>query len=948
MDSRESPATISADLAALAPKLARSGQIFDDPRQACGAALEELQSRERWLLIFDNARQPDDLAGYLPAHGTGDVLITSTDFHWQSVGKVQAVNAWTRPESIEFLRRRLGGIDEPHAADQLAAALGDLPLALEQAAACIEQADILIAQYLNDYEALWAEMLGQGRPLGSYPIPVAMTWELSFRRIESLNPVAAQLLTLCGFFSPDEIPLSMIENSADVLPPELAYGLLDVQARGEALNLLERFSLAKTAEGIISIHGVIAAMAQDRLLPADRMNWATLALRLASAGFSFDSQNPSSWHACAAVLPHALCSTTYAHSAGVVPTEVVNMLSRIGRFLLKQGNYSEARGLLEMAYALVKTTYGPKSAPAADIANNLARVRHRLGDLAGASALYDAAMEIDAKNYGPDDPHLATVANNSAMTLVELGRLPLARERFEWAIGVFRKSYPKNHPKIASVMNNLGFVLMQLRDYETARQWLEQSLTITESTFGANHPQVACIAVNLGAALAQGRHAPARNLFDRALLIDKAAFGANHPAVARDLLNLAQLLSDQENFDEAVRLLERRPGDHRGVVRIAASGNRAVPAGTQPRPQGHRRRRPGRGLHDAGLGRHGPAGHAITRNHRGRRRDVGVRRLLPRDSGRVGVPAHRRWTTKQRWASTPTLQTTDSPAAQPTPDFPRLREMGIDPQCLTALLSRLVESPHRHQGRGQVGANVRPIRVGPDSRKIVRDRQVRRRFLSVSSRLASLNCASTLSGRRGGFGVLRKSAVPVAHGQQRIAVMHPHLGVARVKLDGPAVELHRLFGPVLFYQKQPHAVHSDGEIGGQAKRPVEFPLGGNRVAVVFHDDAPFQMRQRLIGTACKAWRNTAAPRRGLCPARRTVDRSGWTNPHIHRRGFPRPSNSRDCRQPYFSRAQTGSDRDNPDARSGRRGRQELPTAPTARKCLSPAAASTIRPMLAWY
>ena len=50
---------------------------------------------------------------------------------------------------------------------------------------------------------------------------------------------------------------------------------------------------------------------------------------------------------------------------------------------------------------------------------------------------------------------------------------------------------------------------------------------------------------------------PVRKLFDRALLIDQTAFGAHHPAVVRDLLNLAQLLSDQGNFDEAVRLLER-------------------------------------------------------------------------------------------------------------------------------------------------------------------------------------------------------------------------------------------------------------------------------------------------------------------------------------------------------------------------------------------------------
>jgi len=554
----ETQATITADLAALAPKLARSGQIFDGPRQACNAALEELQNRDRWLLIFDNARQPGDIAPFLPVRSSGHVLITSLNSHWQSAAQIQPVNAWQREESIEFLRVQLGGLDERHAADQLAAALGDLPLALDQAAACINQADMTVGQYLQDYENLWAEMLGRGKAMGSYPVHAAMTWEISFRRIESLNPAAAQFLTLCGFFSPDEISLSLIENGAAELRHELAYVLLDPASRSDALNLLERFALIKTGDGIISIHGVIAAMAQDRLDTEERVKWATIALRITSAAFNFDSQNPISWKSCTEILPHALSSTMHAQSAGVEPREVVEMLSRIGRFLLKQGNYAEARTLLEMAYTLVQSNFGARTMQAADICNNLARVRHRLGDLAGASALYDIALSIDSANYGADDPHVATVANNSAMTLVELGRLDEARQRFEWAAQVFGKNYPKNHPKVASVMNNLGFVLMQLKDYDAARQWLEQSLVITESTFGANHPQAACIAVNLGAALrAQGRFAPARKLLDRALLIDQTAFGPNHPAVSRDLLNLAQLLCDEEKFGEAIPLLER-------------------------------------------------------------------------------------------------------------------------------------------------------------------------------------------------------------------------------------------------------------------------------------------------------------------------------------------------------------------------------------------------------
>jgi hypothetical protein len=269
----ETQATITADLAALAQPLARAGQQFESSRQACNAAIEALQRRDRWLLIFDNARQASDLAPFLPRKAGGDILITSINSNWQNGAEIQPVNAWKREESIEFLRQRLGGLDEVHAADQLSAALGDLPLAMDQAAACITQADIGVGQYLKDYENLWAEMLTHARPMGSYPAQAAMTWELSFRRIESINPVAAQFLTLCGFFAPDEIPLAMIESASAELPSELAFFLMDTAARVDALNLLERFALARVGEGVISLHGVIAAMVQDRLDAEDRARW---------------------------------------------------------------------------------------------------------------------------------------------------------------------------------------------------------------------------------------------------------------------------------------------------------------------------------------------------------------------------------------------------------------------------------------------------------------------------------------------------------------------------------------------------------------------------------------------------------------------------------------------------------------------------------------------------
>jgi tetratricopeptide (TPR) repeat protein len=578
-------ATLAADLAALAPRLTNQPMPFSGPRQASAAAMEELRRRDRWLLIFDDIKRPQDLAPYLGAGLKGQVLITSTSLNWETPAVCHLVEAWSRSESVDYLEKRLRTTQGRQDADQLASALGDLPLALEQAAACIEQSLISYYDYLSDFENLWAELIGTRRKVGPYPTHVTMAWELSFRRIEMLNHTSAQLLTLCAFFASEKIPLQMILDAAHELPREMEAGIKDSASLNEAADILQKFALARFDHDTIWVHGVVSALIQDRLSNADRAAWATMAAYIAMNAFPFDSQNPQTWRACLDVLPHVLMATTNAQNAGVASQVVIELLSRTGRFILKQGQYGDARDLLQMALSLVGNT---KSALASDIGNNLARALHRLGDLSAASNLYENALQIDRAIYGPGDARFATVANNSAMTLVEMGMLAEARERFGWALAVYQKTYPPDHPKTASVMNNLGFVLLQQRDYAAARLCLERAMAITEKAIGPSHPQLACIAVNLGGALrGEKSFAAARKLYERAIAIDEEAYGPNHVSVARDLLSLGQLMSDQGDYEGAVKELERALGinenaygpDHRETALCLDELGRALKAG---------------------------------------------------------------------------------------------------------------------------------------------------------------------------------------------------------------------------------------------------------------------------------------------------------------------------------------------------------------------------------
>ncbi len=118
------------------------------------AVRQWLSQNGKWLLIFDNAGEPQDLTAYLPQGGGGQVLITSRNPVWLGVARpLDRAGLGPRPSPWPFSQAHgagegTEGAGEKAAAGQLAEELGDLPLALEQAGAYIEACGCSIAHYL--------------------------------------------------------------------------------------------------------------------------------------------------------------------------------------------------------------------------------------------------------------------------------------------------------------------------------------------------------------------------------------------------------------------------------------------------------------------------------------------------------------------------------------------------------------------------------------------------------------------------------------------------------------------------------------------------------------------------------------------------------------------------------------------------------------------------------
>ena len=121
------------------------------------AVLGELHQRGRWLLVFDNAKDPVDVSPWLPGGG-GHLLITSRARAWAEVAMPVEVDVLARAESVALLQGRVAGLGAVEAG-RLAADLGDLPLAVAQAAGFLAETGMPAAQYLELLETQAGKLL---------------------------------------------------------------------------------------------------------------------------------------------------------------------------------------------------------------------------------------------------------------------------------------------------------------------------------------------------------------------------------------------------------------------------------------------------------------------------------------------------------------------------------------------------------------------------------------------------------------------------------------------------------------------------------------------------------------------------------------------------------------------------------------------------------------------
>jgi Tfp pilus assembly protein PilF len=367
-------------------------------------------------------------------------------------------------------------------------------------------------------------------PSKDYPATVATTWEISFRQVEKDSPAGADLLNLCAFFAPDDIPKDLIRDGAKHLPAPLAGAVTNPLTFDDAVKPLRRYSLIEAANDMLSVHRLVQAIVRDRLTEETRKQWAEAAVRLIADIFPSDSDDVRTWHECERLLPHARTVADHAEELAVAPDATGYLLNQIGLYLKERAQFSEAKRLYERAVVIGEKALPPNDADLPGRLNNLAMVLAEIGDLNGAYDYFKRVLTGSEVVLGANDPRIITILNNLGGILTEMGKPEEASRYHERALRTAETAFGPDHPKVATYLNNLGGVRMDLGDPSKAREFFQRALKIDEATYGPDHPNVAIRLNNLGMVLLDsGDLSGAKAHYERALKILRKFLGDDHP-----------------------------------------------------------------------------------------------------------------------------------------------------------------------------------------------------------------------------------------------------------------------------------------------------------------------------------------------------------------------------------------------------------------------------------
>jgi tetratricopeptide (TPR) repeat protein len=588
----ERPGQIGQSLVELAKRL---GLVTTSEANVAGPAVREALREgrpfSRWLLIFDNADSPEQVRPYFPTGGTGTILVTSRNRRWGLVGGSLDVDVFTREESKQLLRGPGPEIADEEA-EALAEALGDLPLALVQAAAWRAETGMPVSEYLRLFESKRNELL-ETAPPPDYQLPVAAAWNVSLDHLETRSPAALRLLQLCSYFAPDPISRSILSGPGSrSIFPELDSALTDPMKLARAIREINRYSLARIDHrtNSIEMHRLVQLVLFNRMSPEEQHQMREGAHSLMAASDPKAPTSPDSWPRYAELYSHVIASAAVRSDQPWVRQLVMNIAKYLyywgdhevsvdfsenawktwlelfgeedeqtllmGQWLTWMywavGRYREASDLVEHVRRVYERTASPDSEDAIDAIQTEAVVRRAEGRFLDSANLDRVAYERAHRAFGDDDPTTLNIAHNLGVSLRLTGAVgeALDLDRKTWNLKL--RIFGRDDQRSLITENSIAIDVRETGDYVGARQLQETALEAFRNVFGGRNPATINTVRELGIACRKaGDHDRALELAVEAHEAFTLRYSDTHPSTLATALPLSVALRQNGDLDAA-------------------------------------------------------------------------------------------------------------------------------------------------------------------------------------------------------------------------------------------------------------------------------------------------------------------------------------------------------------------------------------------------------------
>ena len=223
-----------------------------------------------WLMVFDNADDPDVLYDWLPKQGPGCILVTGRYPYLMEKNYLLKNGLDLQPLSPEIggeMLRRLSDREQEANAVQtstrIVELLGGLPLAISQMSAIIKRKHLTLRDfedwYREDSKAL--HNLECKRMQGNYQYTVMTAWA-----VDQLSASTRSLLQVLSVLDPDRIPdeLLHVDGGKEVKLPNYPIKKNEYfNARAELINTA--FVKANMFAGELCIHRLVQDVVRQRM-----------------------------------------------------------------------------------------------------------------------------------------------------------------------------------------------------------------------------------------------------------------------------------------------------------------------------------------------------------------------------------------------------------------------------------------------------------------------------------------------------------------------------------------------------------------------------------------------------------------------------------------------------------------------------------------------------------